>query len=89
MDTRVRQSDRVAFRETQKGAVLLHLDSGQYHQVNAIGGLIWSLADGRTVREIVEEVRARVENTPGGVDEDVEAFVNDLAERDLILFEQG
>jgi hypothetical protein len=89
MDTRVKKSDRVAFRETRTGGVLLHLDSGQYHQVNEIGGLIWSLADGRTVEEIAAGVRSRVEDPPPDLGEDVQAFVNDLTERDLLVLEQN
>lgn len=65
--------------------VLLHLESGAYHELNPVGALIWDLIDGeRTVPQIVEEVRRRVDQPPEDVDSEVESFLGDLHRRDLI-----
>jgi hypothetical protein len=86
---RVYRSTGVAFRETKEGGVLLHLDSGQYHGVNNVGALIWSMLDGRTVEEIAESVSSQVEDAPQHVDDDVRAFVDDLLERGLATTEHS
>ncbi len=83
MQERVHKSARVAFRKTQEGGVLLHLDSGSYHGVNGVGALIWSALDGHTMDEIVDIVRSKVEDAPPDVGSDVQAFVDDLIERGL------
>lgn len=87
MEERIQRSSRVAFRETRDGGVLLHLDTGLYHGVNSVGALVWSMLDGRTVREIVEGVRSKVDDASPEVDQDVRAFVSDLIERDLATAE--
>jgi len=79
----VYKSPRVAFRETQEGGVLLHLDSGSYHGINGIGVLVWSMLDGRTVEEIADAIRSEVEAPPPDVDSDIREFVHDLIERGL------
>ena len=89
MYERVYRSTGVAFRETKEGGVLLHLDSGQYHGVNNVGALIWSMLDGRTVEEIAESVSSQVEDAPQHVDDDVRAFVDDLLERGLATTEHS
>lgn len=84
--TTVRRSPRAAFRRLDDGsAVVLHLDTAQYHGVNEIGALIWELAEtGPTFAELVEAVAARVDDPPGDLEADVEQFVYALKERDLI-----
>ncbi len=65
--------------------VLLHLESGAYHELNEVGALLWNLVDGdRSVPEIVGELRRRVEDPPDDLESVVEDFLEDLRERDLI-----
>lgn len=65
--------------------VLLHLESGAYHELNEVGALLWNLADGdRSVPEIAGELRRRVEDPPDDLEMVVEDFFEDLRERDLI-----
>lgn len=89
MQQRVHKSPRVAFRETQKGGVLLHLDTGQYHEVNGLGALIWSLIDHQSVDEIVAAVGSRFEDAPAELAEDVQSFLHDLTKRNLADFDEG
>lgn len=87
LDPVVRRNERAVFRElaSDEGGVLLHLDSGAYHGLNVIGTLIWTLVgDGSTLGDLVEGVRSKLTETPAGLEADVEAFVEDLVQRDLL-----
>lgn len=78
--------EKVVHHELAGGeVVLLHLDSGAYHELNSIGALIWELLDGdRDVSGIADELRKRVEEPPQDLEDEVAAFVADLRERDLV-----
>jgi hypothetical protein len=87
-DAMVRRNPNVAARQLaeQEGGVLLHLESGAYHGMNPVGLLIWELLDDqRTVADLIEGVRARVQNAPPQVEEDIVAFLERAIDRDLIL----
>ena len=84
---KITRNDDVVYRELESGesAVLLHVTSGAYHGLNGTGSLIWSLIDGnRTRDEIVDEVRTRLSDAPAGVAADVDQFLAELRERELI-----
>lgn len=83
----VRRNANVVVRELAEGegAVLLHLDSGQYHGVNQIGQAVWELLDGeRSMGDVVAELRARVEDPPDSIEADVLKFVDEVEQRDLV-----
>lgn len=87
---RFRKDDRATYRRMDEGegGVLLHLDSGSYHQVNEIGALIWDALDDTPTRaELVAHVREQVSDAPDSVGDDVDAFLDALRERDLIVVE--
>jgi hypothetical protein len=89
-ESKVRQSPDVVARELSPtdGGVLLHLNTAQYHGVNPIGLLIWELLDGeRTVSDVVEAVRARVQDAPPQLEGEVVEFLNDVHERGLVVVE--
>jgi len=68
---------RVVYRDlaAEEGGVLLHLDSGQYHGLNALGSMIWHLLeDGKKPSALVSELRGRLETLPPQLDEDVAGF---------------
>lgn len=84
--TTVRRSPRATFRRLDDGsAVVLHLDTAQYHGVNEVGAVIWELTEPAPSFEgLVAAVRERVEDPPGDLEADVEEFVYALKERGLI-----
>lgn len=85
---RLRQNPNVVARQlgADRGGVLLHVDTGAYHSLNAVGQVIWTLVDGeRTVAEIIREVRARVSDAPPQLDDDVRAFLQGALDRDLVV----
>jgi hypothetical protein len=89
-ESKVRQSPDVVARELSptEGGVLLHVETAQYHGLNPVGLLIWELLDGeRTVSEVVETVRARVEEAPPQLEEEVLSFLNDVHQRGLVILE--
>ncbi len=90
--TVIRPNGRLAYQELAEGSggVLLHLETGQYHGVNAIGALIWSLVgNGTSFGELVDAVRERVDDAPPELADDVAEFLSGLAARDLITLEDG
>jgi hypothetical protein len=87
VEPKIRRNDEVVYRDLTagEGAVLLHVESGAYHGLNEIGSLIWSLIDGeRTRGDIVRELRARIDDPPSGIERDVDGFLDDLRQRNLI-----
>ena len=65
--------------------MLLHLETGAYHSVNAVGQAIWDLVDGeRTVAAIIEDFRQRVSGAPPQLEDEVIAFLQGALERDLV-----
>lgn len=77
--------DVVDARLADDEAVLLHLGSGAYHELNPVGAEIWDLLDGdRDVEEIAAELRARVTDPPADLEVVVADYLARLRERDLI-----
>jgi hypothetical protein len=66
-------------------AVLLHLVSGAYHELNSVGAAIWERVDGlRTEAEIAEEVRRLVEDPPDDLEAVITDFLAEMRKRDLV-----
>jgi hypothetical protein len=66
--------------------VLLDVDSGRYYALDDVGGRIWQLCDGsRTVAQIAEVVGDEYDTTGVAVQEDVVAFVSELASESLLV----
>jgi hypothetical protein len=87
-DSKVSRNPKIVARELgePQGAVLLHLDTGAYHGLNPVGFLVWELIDGqRTVADLVDGVRARIEDPPPQVEQDVLKFLEAGLARNLIL----
>ena len=86
-DTQLRKNPDVVARNLSEGegSVLLHLQTGAYHGMNPVALLIWDQLDGeRTVAEIIEAVRERVDDPPQELERDVRAFLQGALDRDLI-----
>lgn len=83
----IRRNPQVVYRELagEGGAVLLHLDSGAYHGLNETGSLVWGLIDGtRGLDALVAALREQLEDAPDDLDAEIEQFLADLRDRDLI-----
>lgn len=66
---------------SERGTVILII-SGMMHQLNLVGGMIWSLCDGsRSPAAIVTELAREFEVEDSVLSQDVEEFVADLLNR--------
>lgn len=86
--SKVRRKPQVMARELAEGegGVLLHLESGSYHGVNPVGLVIWELLeDERSVADLVDAVRDRVEDPPPELESDVMDFLTGVQARDLLI----
>ncbi len=86
---RIRRADHAVYHSIQPGGgVLLHVESGAYHQINEIGALIWELLQTLPSRaELLAELRTRIVDAPDCLEADVDEFLEALKERELIVIE--
>lgn len=87
----IKRSARAVHRDMadEAGGLLLHLDSGAYYKLNSVGLTIWGLLEEeRNLGDLVAEVRARHEDAPPELEEDVRGFLDELRGRDLITISQ-
>jgi hypothetical protein len=86
----IRRGDRVLVREMMgdEGALVLHLDTTAYFQLNRSGVEVWRLLeDAVSLGALSESVRSRLANVPAEFEEHLYQFIMDLAERDLVRLE--
>jgi hypothetical protein len=90
-EEQIRRADNAAYQKIeQEGGVLLHLDTGAYHQVNDVGALIWELlATSPSRAELLAELRKRIDNPPDHLAEDVDEFLRALHQRNLVIVESN
>ena len=82
---RFRTADNVVTTEQADTTILLDLNSGRYHTLNPVGGLIWSvLANGASMENVITRVRGQFGAPDEEVDHDVEEFVGSLLSAKLI-----
>jgi hypothetical protein len=85
--TTIHRNPRATYRALTEGSggVVLHLDTAQYHGVNSVGAAIWELsADGPSFDQLMQALRQQLDDAPENLADEVEGFLNDLAERNLI-----
>jgi coenzyme PQQ biosynthesis protein PqqD len=81
-----RQRARVVAQQAAGKWVLLDVDSGRYYALDDVGGRIWQLCDGsRTVAQIAEVVGDEYDAAGVAIQEDVVAFVSELASESLLV----
>jgi hypothetical protein len=87
-----RRGTSVSFRqlEGERGGVLLNLVTGDYHQVNQTGVLIWdALGQPASAAAVVESLAGELDQVPDHAESEVLAFLADLVERGLAEVETG
>jgi hypothetical protein len=68
--------------------VILQLDTSAYHGLNEVGTLIWEfLEEAMEVDQLFLRVAAHFEDRPESLGVDLTEFLEQLAQRDLVLFE--
>ena len=77
---------QVASRLVDGEAVIILPQSGQIVVLNEVGSRIWDLADGRhSVGQIAEAIAAEYEVTAEQAIRDVEGFVRQLVEKEMLV----
>lgn len=65
--------------------IILNTDEYTLTKLNGVGGFCWSLLGAaQTVNSISEAVRKEYESASDTVEEDIEAFLNDMIRRGLV-----
>jgi len=71
---------------SDKGSVIL-IDAGTMHQLNLVGGRIWTLCDGeRSIDDLIEALAGEFEVDREELAEDVETFVNELMAKGWLTY---
>ena len=88
LDRTVRISDDTIFRELAGEAVLLQLEKGMYYGLDGVATRLWNLlAEGGTLRAVVEQARTEFDVDPATLERDLVALVSDLSDRKLVVVE--
>ena len=76
----------VMSREVSGETVLLHLETGTYFALNAVGALVWDLLENepRDIAQLTQEVAAAFDAEPGTIHSDIAALLDALLEHDLV-----
>ena len=81
-------SPEVTSVELDGERVLLHISSGEYFGLNALGARIFELAEEQpTIGEIVDAIHAehRESTSREQIESDVQAFITEMQEYDLLV----
>ncbi len=85
LHTAVQISQDVLFRELDGEAVLLHIDTGKYYGLDAIGARMWALlAQHGALEPAYRSLIAEYDVAPEVLEHDLLAFVNRLAAQQLL-----
>jgi hypothetical protein len=78
-------SDRLEWREIDGEIVLLDTEASKYLAGNRTAGALWpKLAAGATRQELLDELLAKFDVDGDTASRDLDAFLEDLAERGLL-----
>jgi coenzyme PQQ synthesis protein D (PqqD) len=86
-EARPRPREGVATQKAGSSLVLLDVDSGLYFSLDEVGERIWSLCDGRSVREIVDGVCSEYDADRATVENDVLTLLGEFRAENLIGFD--
>ena len=76
----------VLFNQVAGEAVLLNLDTGQYYALNQVGARLWHLLlEHRRLEPVLERMLAEYEVAPEQLQADVDALLEDLLARRLLV----
>lgn len=82
------RAEHVAWREIDGQTVLLDLRTSTYLAANESAGLLWkALAEGTTRDELVQALASAYELPEDQAERDVEEFLSNCRDRDLVIDE--
>ena len=75
----------VYLKEVDSGAVLLHLDSGEYFSINPLGLFIWQqITEQKSEAEILSAILDAYAVSEESAQQDLKEFLEALKEKDII-----
>ena len=84
-DAVLSRNPKVTYRDLEEGGVLLNLETGGYHGLNATGSAIWKILEhDLTYAQVLDELRAGLVDDPPVVEGEVRGFLSGMVERDLV-----
>ncbi|MEA2561562.1 MAG: hypothetical protein QOH06_3066 [Acidobacteriota bacterium] len=87
-DSRPRRRDRVLVQRAADQWILLDVENGQYYALDEVSGRVWDLCDGsHSVSAMVAALCQEYEAPAESVEEDVLAFLGEMAEERLVVHE--
>lgn len=87
-ETRPRRKDRVLVQRAADQWILLNVENGQYYALDEVSGRVWDLCDGsHSVSAMVATICQEYDAPVGDVEEDVLAFLGEMAEEELVIHE--
>jgi hypothetical protein len=86
LDMRPAHGDGVIAQSAGEGTVLLHLETGKYYSLDAVGSRVWALCDGRrTGHEIAHALAGAYAGTPPNeIRDDVAELLAELDREHLV-----
>jgi len=80
-----KDSSQIISRTVDDEALIIHLASGSYYSLNAVGTRVWESIDGlRTVEEIAEIIQREYDADFDLIETEVIALLIDLAQEGLV-----
>ncbi len=84
-NTKLKVPEGVIQTELDDEIVLMHVESGKYYSLNAVGSAVWKqLSSPRSLSELCDLVVDEFEVDPETCRRDVEALLEDLLGLDLV-----
>jgi hypothetical protein len=78
--------DRIVWRNIDKEAVILNLDTGFYYTLNEVGTLVWQLLDNnKDINKIINQISQDYNISIKRAEKDVNSLLGDLRKEKLIL----
>lgn len=83
-----KRTEKLPWREIDGRAVVIQPGAGKVHDLNEVGALLWTLADGsRTFDQIIDTVVERFDIQPAQARMDAREFYEGLEELGLVKIE--
>lgn len=87
-EARPRRRDRVLVQRAADQWILLNVENGQYYALDEVSGRVWDLCDGsHSVSAMVAAICQEYDAPAGDVEEDVLAFLGEMAQEELLIHE--
>jgi len=88
-DSVLKPSENVTWRDVNNEIVVLKLSTGEYFTFNSLGHELWlAIADGRSIKEIIEQIISEFEVEQEQAEKDVKNFISGLLANDLLSVTQ-